>query len=279
MEHEMSNSTGNKIVLVTGASAGIGKLTAKKLLKQGHTVYAAARRVERMQDIENEGGHALYMDVTDTKSVNSGISRLLDEQGQIDVLVNNAGYGSYGTIEDVPIEEIRHQFNVNVFGYARLQQAVLPHMREKKSGRIINVASVVSFVATPVLGWYGATKHAIKGMSDALRMEVRDLGIDVVMIEPGVIKTEFDEAAFAALDKVDISPDYQEIVSKSVKFLKKSYARCEGPENTARSIIEAIDAKHPKTQYRTTMDVTAVIALKALLGDRSFDYMVRRTLK
>ncbi len=275
----MSDTAGNKVVLVTGASAGIGYCAVEKLLGEGYTVYAAARRVEKMKDLEEQGAHLIRMDVRDDAAVEAGVSQLIEEQGRIDVLVNNAGYGSYGTIEDIPIEEIRNQFDVNVFGYARLQKAVLPHMRRQGSGRIINVASVVSFVATPVLGWYAATKHAIKGMSDALRMEVKALGIDVVMIEPGALKTEFDVVAFAALDKVEISKEYKELVAKVVDYMKDSYAKCEGPENTAKFIVEAVKAKHPNTQYRTTTDAKMFIALKALLGDKMFDYMIGQSLK
>lgn len=232
-----------------------------------------------MNALKYIGAHLLHMDVTNTDSVKRGVSRLIKDQGRIDVLVNNAGYGSYGTIEDIPIEEIENQFNVNVLGCARLQQAVLPYMRAAHSGRIINVASVVSFVSTPVLGWYAATKHAIKGMSDALRMEVSSLGIDVVMIEPGALRTEFDKVAFAALDDVEISGDYTEIVANFVKYSNNMYARCEGPSKTAESIVKAIEARRPKSQYRTTIDAKALIAIKAVLGDRIFDYAVGRTLK
>lgn len=268
-----------KTVLITGASAGFGKRVAEKLLDDGYTVYAAARRVDKMKDLEQKGAHVLRMDVTDTESVEAAVSQLIEEQGRIDVLFNNAGYGSYGTIECIPLEEIQRQYDVNVFGMARLIKAILPHMREKRSGLIINTASIVGHVSTPVLGWYASTKHAVEAMSDALRMEVKHLGIDVVMIEPGAVKTEFDEVAFATLDKLEHPEDYKALVAAFRKFSENMYAKCPGPENTADAVLKAIKAKRPKFRYATTTDAKVLPKVRRLLGDRLFDKAILSQLK
>ena len=260
-----------KTVLITGASAGFGKRTAERLLDEAYTVYAAARRVERMSDIEAKGAHVLRMDVTDNASVEAGVAQVIEEQGRIDVLFNNAGYGSYGTIECVPIEEIQRQYDVNVFGMARLIKAVLPHMRKEGSGLVINTASIVGHVSIPVLGWYASTKHAVEAMSDALRMEVKRLGIDVVMIEPGAVKTEFDEVAFAALDKVEHPEDYQALVTAFRERSENAYAKCPGPESTADAVLKAIKARRPKFRYATTTDAKILPKVRRWLGDRLFD--------
>ncbi|HCO25467.1 MAG: short-chain dehydrogenase/reductase [Gimesia sp.] len=266
-------------VLITGASAGFGKLVAEKLLTKGYTVYAAARRVEKMRDLESLGAHIMHMDVTDTESVNAGVAKVIEEQQRIDVLFNNAGYGSYGTIEDVPLEEIQRQYDVNVFGMGRLVQAVLPQMRKQGSGRIINTASVVGHVSTAVLGWYASTKHAVEAFSDALRMEVKGLGIDVVVIEPGAVKTEFDEVAFATLDSLDHAEDYKPLVAAFRKFTGDLYSKSPGPESTANAVIKAIEAKKPKTRYATTLDAKLLPRVKRLFSDKLFDKIVLSQMK
>jgi NADP-dependent 3-hydroxy acid dehydrogenase YdfG len=268
-----------KIVLITGASSGFGKMVAEKLLDDGYTVYAAARSVDKMKDLEQKGAHVLRMDVTDTESVEAGVSQLIEEQGRIDVLFNNAGYGSYGTIECVPLEEIQRQYDVNVFGMARLIKAVLPHMRKRRSGLVINTASIVGHVSLAILGWYASTKHAIEGMSDALRMEVKHLGIDVVIIEPGAVKTEFDKVAFGTLDKVEHPADYQALVKAFRKYSENMYGKCPGPKSTADAVVKAIKAKSPKTRYATTTDAKFLPKLKRLLSDRMFDKAILSKLK
>jgi short-subunit dehydrogenase len=268
-----------KTVLITGASSGFGKRVAEKLLDEGYTIYAAARRVETMIDIEAKGAHILRMDVTDNKSVEVGVDQVIKEQGRIDVLFNNAGYGSYGIIECVPIEEIQHQFDVNVFGMARLIKAVLPRMREQRNGLIINTASSVGRFSSAVLGWYASTKYAIEGMSDALRMEVKPFGIDVVVIEPGVVKTEFGRVALAALDKIEQPEDYKTLVLASKKYLENMYAKSPGPESTADAVLKAIKAKRPKTRYATTTDAKLLPIVRQWIGDRLFDSLILHQFK
>jgi NADP-dependent 3-hydroxy acid dehydrogenase YdfG len=260
-----------KTVLITGASSGFGKRVAEKLLDEGYSVYAAARRVEKMSDIEKKGAHVLRMDVTDNESVKSGVSRVINEQGQIDVLFNNAGYGSFGPVECVPLEEIQRQYEVNVFGMARLIKAVLPHMRSRRTGLIINTASMAGHVSFPVMGWYSSTKHAIEAMSDALRMEVKSFGINVVVIDPGAVKTEFDALSFATLDKLEQPEDYKPLMKASRKYFMNIYAKCPGPESTVDAVLQAIKARRPKTRYATTTDARFLPRVRRWVGDRLFD--------
>jgi NAD(P)-dependent dehydrogenase (short-subunit alcohol dehydrogenase family) len=185
----------NKVALVTGGSSGIGEATALKLQELGYTTYAAARRVERMEHLTTTGIRPLAMDVTDDESMQSGVEQIVAEEGRIDVLVNAAGYGSYGALEDVPLSEARNQFEVNLFGAARLTQHVLPRMREQRSGTVVNITSLGGKIYTPLGAWYHATKHALEALSDCLRMELKSFGIDVVVIEPGAIRTEFNGIA------------------------------------------------------------------------------------
>jgi len=260
-----------KVILITGASSGFGKLTASKLLALGHTVYAVARRVDRMAELEKQGAKLIAMDVTDNEAVVAGVERLIKEQGRIDVVLANAGYGTYGTVESIPMEEIQYHYDVNVFGVARTLKAILPQMRRQKSGRIIITASYVSHVPLGCAGWYASTKHAVKAITEALRQETRDLGIDVVMIEPGAVKTGFDQVAIETLDKVEHPDDYKRLVKGFKQSMIDSYAKCPGPESTAEAMVKAVTAKRPKTRYRTTRDAKTLPLMKSLMSDRQFD--------
>ena len=260
-----------KTVLITGASSGFGRRVTEKLLAEGYIVYAAARRIEKMRDIEAKGARLLKMDVTDTASVNAGVARIIEEQKQIDVLFNNAGYGSYGAIECVPLEEIQRQYEVNVFGMARMIKAVLPYMRERKSGLIINTSSVVGKVSMPILGWYASTKHAVEAISDALRMEVKHLGIHVVVIEPGPVRTEFEETAFLTLDKLVQPEGYRSLAATFKRYSENMYAKAPGPDSTADAVVTAIKANRPKCRYPTTIMAKVLLKVKWLFGDRLLD--------
>ena len=180
-----------KVILITGASSGIGFDSAQTLAKQGHRVYAAARRTELMEPLKAYGVKVIGMDVTDEESMKQGVETVIQAEGRIDVLINNAGYGYFGAIENVPLEEARRQLEVNVFGLARLTQLVLPYMRKQRSGRIINTSSIAGKRVFYMGGWYNVTKYSVEALSDALRMEMKPFGIDVVMIEPGAIKTDW----------------------------------------------------------------------------------------
>ena len=267
-----------KVVLITGTASGFGKATAEKLVKKGYIVYGGDIQVEANQYLNKIGGHALVMDVTKDDQVKKGVQKVIDEQGRIDVLINNAGYGSYATIENIELAELQHQFEVNVFGYARLQQAVLPHMRKQKSGRIINVSSVVGEVSTPMLGWYSATKHAIEAMSDALRQEVKQFNIDVVKIQPGAVNTGFDEVAFTKLDASYIPEDYKNLADDFKTLMMAMYTQVEGPEGTADYIVKAVESKKPKTEYRTTSDARLLMKIKDWRSEKGFDKMMNKQM-
>ena len=185
----------NRVALVTGASSGIGEATARQLIAAGWRVYAGARRVDRMQPLAAAGARLLALDVTDDASMQQAIDTIRRDEGRLDALVNNAGYGSYGALEEVPLDEGRRQFEVNVFGLARLTQLALPMMRAQRSGRIVNITSIGGKIGEPFGSWYHATKFAVEGLSDSLRMELYPFGIDVVIIEPGAIKTEWNGIA------------------------------------------------------------------------------------
>jgi short-subunit dehydrogenase len=211
-----------KVILITGASAGIGKDFAKYLLQDGHIVYGAARRVDKMEDIRLLGAKVLEMDVTDDAAMINGIDTIIKNEGRIDVLINNAGFGSYGAIEDVPISDARYQLEVNLFGAARLAQLVIPHMRKEHFGRIINISSIGGKLASMLGGWYHASKFALEGLSDSLRSEVEQFGIDVVVIEPGGVKSEWSGIAADNLYKVSGNTNYKSLVDGFAGILKKT---------------------------------------------------------
>ena len=269
----------SKVILITGASAGFGELAAEKLLAKGHSVYVAARRTEKMEKLEKLGATVLTMDVADTASVEAGVKQLLDKENRIDVVFANAGYGSYGTIEDVELSEIENQFNVNVFGVVRTIQAVLPKMREQGSGRIVITASVVSHVSVAGMGYYAATKHALAAIGNALRQEVADLGIEVALIKPGAVKTEFDVVAFDKLDQVALSDDYKTMMRGFKNSMTDSYASCPGPESTAKAMVAAAEDAKMKTDYRTTTDAKFLPKVAAILPDKMFDKTIMGQIK
>jgi NAD(P)-dependent dehydrogenase (short-subunit alcohol dehydrogenase family) len=267
------------VALVTGGSSGIGESTARALLAKGFTVYAVARRTDRMSALEAEGVRTFAMDVTDDASMVAGIDRIIEEQGRIDVLVNNAGYGSYGAVEDVPIEEARRQFEVNVFGLARLVQLVTPHMRSRRSGRIINISSIGGKFYEPFGAWYHATKFAVEGFSDSLRMELRPFGIQVVLIEPGPIRTEWNEIARDSLLERSGDGPYAEWARKAHGVMERfdEPERASTPEEVADKIVKAALAKRPAARYPVGRGARVITTSRDLLPDRIFDEVVSRT--
>ena len=270
----------NKVALVTGGSSGIGEATALKLQELGYTTYAAARRVERMQHLTTSGIRPLAMDVTDDESMQSGVEHILAEEGRIDVLVNAAGYGSYGALEDVPLAEARNQAEVNLFGAARLTQLVLPQMREQRSGTIVNITSMGGKIYTPLGAWYHATKHALEALSDCLRMELKPFGIDVVVIEPGGIRTEWPAIAAEKVRAVSGTGPYaaqgnavaDSLVSESTQ------RRSSPPEVIAKTVGKAVTARRPKTRYAVGYGARPMIFLHSVLPDRAFDSFIRRAV-
>jgi NAD(P)-dependent dehydrogenase (short-subunit alcohol dehydrogenase family) len=270
--------TTTKVALVTGASSGIGEATARQLAAAGFTVYAAARRAERMQKLTRAGICPIAMDVTDDASMQAGVETILTEQGHIDVLVNNAGYGSYGALEDVPMEEARAQMEVNVFGAARLIQLVLPAMRTQRSGTIVNVTSMGGKITTPLGAWYHATKFALEALSDCLRMEVAPFGIDVVVIEPGGIRTEWSGIAAGKVRAVSGSGPYaaQGNAVASSLTSEATRRRSSPPELIGTTITKAVTARRPRTRYAVGYGAKPMIFLHRLLPDRIFDTFIRR---
>jgi len=265
--------------LVTGASSGIGEATARKLHQLGYTVYGAARRLERMKGLEDEGIHLIQLDVTDEESMTAAVQRILDETGQIDVLVNNAGYGSYGAVEQVPMSEARYQFEVNVFGAARLIQLVLPGMRERRSGTIVNMSSMGGRIYTPLGGWYHGTKFALEALSDCLRMETKPFGIDVVLIEPGGIRSEWSAIAASKLRETSGSGPYArqaEAMATQLTDDPSDRRRSTSPELIADTIAKAVQAKRPRTRYAAGFAAKPLIALRHVLPARAFDTLITR---
>ncbi len=263
-----------KVVLITGASSGIGKETVKILLNKDFIVYGAARRVDKMADLSDMGAKLLAMDVSDDLSMSDGIKRIIGDEGRIDVLINNAGYGSYGALEDVPIEEGKYQFEVNLFGLARLIQLVLPHMRKQNSGRIINVSSIGGSIGEPHGSWYHATKYAVEGLSDSLRMELKQFGVDVVIIKPGAILTEWNTIARQNLIKVSGNTAYKDLAGKHVNMLASADRKGSQPAVVAETIVKAITSKKPKTRYATGGGAKIILFLRSILSDRMFDRLM-----
>ena len=270
----------NKVALVTGASSGIGAATALKLRELGYTVFGAARRTDRMQNLARAGIHVLTVDVTDDASMQAGINEVIASAGRIDVLVNNAGYGSYGAVEDVPMSEARAQFDVNVFGAVRLMQLVLPYMRTRRSGTIVNITSMGGKIHTPLGAWYHGTKFALEAISDCLRLELKPFGIDVVIIEPGGIKTEWAGIAADKLRATSSNGAYAaQARAVGASMVGEANAkRLSSPQVIADTIAKAVTARRPKTRYAVGFGAKPLIFMRGLLSDRAFDGLMRMAL-
>jgi short-subunit dehydrogenase len=263
-----------QVALVTGASSGIGKATAKQLLSDGLVVYAAARRIEKMKDLEELGAITLKMDVTKEEDLINAVNQIKEQHGGVDVLVNNAGYGMYGAVEDATIEEARRQFEVNIFGLAHLTQLVLPYMREQRAGKIINISSMGGKIYTPLGAWYHATKHALEGWSDCLRLELAPFSIDVIIIEPGMIETEFGEVMTAAMMEKSGTSAYSDLAKKLAKAATNGNGRGSHPSVIAQVISKAVKSRKPKTRYAAGNMAKPLIFLRKVLSDRMFDKLI-----
>jgi short-subunit dehydrogenase len=268
-----------KVILITGASAGMGKEFAKQLLRDGHMVYGAARRLDKMSDLSQLGVKTMQMDVTDDASMVQGVDNIVRTEGRIDILINNAGFGSYGAIEDVSMTEARYQLEVNVIGAARLIQLVLPHMRRQQHGKIINITSIGGKMALPFGGWYHASKFALEALSDSLRSEVAPFGIDVVVIEPGGVKSEWGTIAMDNLLKSSGDTVYRPLAKKLADMLASIESKIPGPAVIARLVQEAINAKKPKTRYVGGYMAKAGLFMKKILPDRLFDRVMLSQIK
>ncbi|ELZ91238.1 short chain dehydrogenase [Haloferax mucosum ATCC BAA-1512] len=271
-----------KTAIVTGASSGIGEATAEALATDGLAVVLAARRVEKLDSlaarIESIGGDALVVptDMTVESDLVSLVETVIDECGRIDVLVNGAGFGLYGSVEETPIDEARHQFEVNLFGLARLTQLVIPHMREAGRGTIINISSMGGKIWTPFGAWYHATKHALEGWSDCLRYEVAPHGIDVVVIEPGSIDTEWGDIMFDGLLERSGDGPYAELVHEFVNSNRAGSGS--DPTVVATTIRNAVRATNPNPRYAVGAYAKPLIGLRRFGGDRVYDRVVEYLL-
>jgi len=264
----------SKIVLITGASSGIGRAAALELLRAGHTVYGGARRVESLDAVSDAGGHPLAMDVTRAADLERAVRTVLDQQGRIDVLVNNAGFGLYGAAEDVPLDRARYQLEVNLFGPARLTQLVLPHLRRQRSGTIVNVSSMGGEITFPLGAWYHASKHALEAYSDALRQEVKRFGIDVVLIQPGLIRTEFGDVTANGVRELSGHGPYRDLaegLAESTEALYREHTKASDPSVVAATIRRAIETASPRPRYPVGYMARPLLALNRILPARLFD--------
>lgn len=273
---------GSKVVLITGCSSGIGRATALRLVKAGYTVYATARRVESIRELQQAGCRTLALDVTDDASMTAAVRAIEAEHGAVDVLVNNAGYSESGPVEEVSGERLRRQFETNVFGVHRLIQLVLPGMRARGFGKIVNLSSMGGRLTFPGGGAYHASKHALEALSDALRFEVKGFGIDVVLIEPGLIRTGFSEAAVGGMSEALAKPGPYEAFNQAVaRATKEAYEKGVfsklggGPDDVARAIERALRARRPRARYTVTASAKALLVQRALMPDWAWDAFLR----
>ena len=265
------NTEIHKVAIVTGASSGIGETTVRRLIAAGYKVYAGARRVERMQDLASAGAVVKALDVTVTESIAEFVNTVVEAEGRIDVLVNNAGYGSYGAVEDIPLAEARRQFEVNLFGLSEMTKATLPTMRAQQSGTIIHIGSVGGKMWSILGGWYQASKYALEGLADCTRNELRPFGIDVVLIEPGGVKSEWRENVIEIIKNTSGSGPYKVIADAAIKFFEGADSLEIEPKLVADVIVKASQSKRPKARYVVPGYFKIVLLLKVLLTDRMFD--------
>lgn len=269
-------------VLISGCSSGIGAATAEMLVRAGHTVYATARRTETLAGLEALGCHALALDVTSEDSMIAAVNAVEADHGKVGTLINNAGYGEYGPIEEADLDRVRTMFETNVFGLARLTQLVLPAMRRSRSGRIVNIGSMGGRITFPVGGFYHASKYAVEAISDALRVEVKPFGIDVILVEPGLIRTNFESRVNESLEMATppLGEDtaYADLLAANDKSTASGYANdfmTTSPEAVAAVIIRAVESARPRSRYVVTSAAKALISLRRFGGDRVWDATMR----
>ena len=278
-------STSLDPILITGCSSGIGRASADLLVRAGHTVYATARRTETLAELEAAGARVLALDVTSDASMAAAVEHIEAEHGRVGTLVNNAGYGEYGTIEEADLDRVRKMFETNVFGLARLTQLVLPGMRRAHRGRIINIGSMGGRMTFPVGGYYHATKYAVEAISDALRNEVRRFGIDVVLIEPGMTRTGFEDNVHSSVANgagTEADSPYAELLASNAANTSGGYSNplmATGPESVARVVLKALESEHPRSRYLLTPVAKAMVTARTLGGDRVWDTLVKQQFK
>jgi NADP-dependent 3-hydroxy acid dehydrogenase YdfG len=269
-------------VLITGCSSGIGHATAERLLAGGFTVYATARRPESIADLQEKGAHTLTLDVTDEQSMSAAVEAVSEAEGAVGILINNAGYSQSGAVESVPVDQVRRQFETNVFGLLRMCQLALPGMREQGWGKIVNIGSMGGRLTFPGGGIYHATKYALEAISDSMRFEVRGFGVDVILIEPGLIVTSFGDVASGSVSEAggDATGPYADFNRHVAKLTADAYrgpmAKLgAGPEKVADVIAGALEAKRPKARYPITPSAHLMINQRRITPDRVWDLMMR----
>lgn len=270
----------SKVVLITGASSGIGLCAAKRFVSEGCTVYAGARRVERMEELRSMGVHTMPLDVTDELSCRSCIDAILAQEGRLDILVNNAGYGEYGPMEAVSLDRARAQLEVNLFGAMRMAQLAAPHMREQHSGRILNIGSAGGRVTTYLGGWYHAGKYALESVSDSMRMELRRFGVDVVLIEPGGVRSAWGAITAERLESAGKGTVYESDCDTVAAVYRRMYREnsrmLTSCDRAARVIVRAATAKRPRARYLFGFGARSLVFWHAALPDRVFDTLMKR---
>ena len=270
--------TQGPVAIVTGASSGIGKSVARKLLEKGYRVHAAARRTGAMDDLRALGARVHYLDLTKPESIEAFVAAVLAEGDRIDVLVNNAGYGSYGAVEEMPMADARAQMDVNVFGLAHIIQLVLPSMRRRRIGRILNVSSIGGKIWSPLGAWYHASKFAVEGFSDCLRNELRPFGIDVVVIEPGSTVTEWTGVALDNARKVSGSGPYAVFLDGAAAMFTRERGQ-QSADECGDVIVNASTVANPKARYATSPAARIILVLRWILSDAAFDGLLGRVFK
>jgi short-subunit dehydrogenase len=270
-------------VLISGCSSGIGAATAAALVGAGYTIYATARRTETLADLIALGCHPLALDVTCEDSMIAAVNTVESEHGRVGTLINNAGFGEYGPIEESDLDRVRAMFETNVFGLARLTQLVLPAMRRARSGRIVNIGSMGGRITFPVGGFYHASKYAVEAISDALRVEVKPFGIDVILVEPGLIRSNFESRVNESLEVGTHPPDgdtaYVDLLAANEKSTTGAYANdfmATGPEAVAAVIVKALESPRPRSRYVVTSAAKVMINLRRFGGDRVWDAAMRK---
>lgn len=272
-----------KVVLITGASSGIGYVSARIMAQKGFKVYGGARRTERMEPLKEFGVVPLALDVTSEESAKAAIDAVVKAEGRIDVLVNNAGYGSYGPIENTPLSEAQKQLDVNVLGLARMTQMVLPYMRAQKSGLIVNISSIGGRVTTYFGGWYHASKYAVEALSDATRMEVGQFGINVSIIEPAGIASEWGNITADHLEAAGKGTAYESETTPMAEVFRRNYSKTGlvvgDTSMVTKKIMKAANSRRPKPRYHAGHGAGLLIGLHALLPARAFDWFMKTMMK
>ena len=270
-----------QVVLVTGASSGIGRETAILVAKSGHVVYWAARRLEKLQELSKYGVIPLVLDVTKEYSCQNALQQILNQQGTLDILINNAGYGSYGAVEDVPLTEAQRQLDVNVFGAIRLTQMVLPLFRRQHRGRVIMISSIAGRLTGPFGGWYHASKYALEALSDSLRMETAGQGIWVSIVEPGLVRTPWGHIAADHLAASARRGPYARLAEQAARGIHRLYDKkwLTSPAEVARTIFLAVNAAQPQARYLCGKDAYLLLALHTLLPTGLYDLAARWVMK